>query len=134
MSLNTNHTISSYNLSNGKQMQFNLNEALIPLEELVNMFNEQDKAGISPTLFINPNSGRNKTLKSGSSNHGGTREKKKGLMGRAQFRKRTLTPPPKLRSNPIKRSKYEEIGMHAAIECVNLEKAEAGSDQPHHSS
>lgn len=34
----------------GKQGHFNLNEALIPLEQLVSMFNDQDKAGILSTL------------------------------------------------------------------------------------
>lgn len=131
-SLTPDKFISSCNMSNGKQMQINLNEALIPFEQLVSMLNEQDKAGISPTLSINSKTCRDKTIKPGSSNQGGTREKK-GLTGRARYRKRMLTPPPKSRSDPTKKVKHEEARMHAAAEDGKLDKAEARSNQPRHS-
>lgn len=52
----------------------------------------------------------------------------------ARYHNRVLTPPPKARSDPTKKVKYEESELQVLVEEGNTGQAEAGIDQPHHSS
>lgn len=92
--LDLNKTFSnSYSLY-GKQGHFNLNEALVPYEQLVAMLNDQDKAGILLTLPLSSAQSKDKG-KVGTSKQMGNCEGKTARTELARYRKRVLTPPPK---------------------------------------